>query len=109
MLRRQMLRRQKYVLAGFALAGLLAAGIGTAIGRESVAPRQDSVTLGQDEIQRLLPLMDRDKNGTVSKQEFTAYMDAEFARLEKNKNGDALLESTSQPVVRPITFISAGK
>jgi|SRR5580698_6413142 hypothetical protein len=104
-----MLRRQKYVVAGFALAALLAAGIGTAIARESISPRLDSVTLGQEEIQRLLPLMDRDKNGTVSKQEFTAYMDAEFARLEKNKNGDALLESTSQPEVRPINFTSTGK
>jgi hypothetical protein len=104
-----MLTRQQYVLAGFTMATLLAAGIGTAIARESVSPRQDSVTMGQEEIQRLLPLMDRDKDGTVSKQEFTAYVDAEFARLEKNKNGDALLESARQREARPATFISSGK
>jgi len=32
--------------------------------------------------------MDRDKSGKVSKEEFMAFMAAEFDRLDKNKGGE---------------------
>jgi hypothetical protein len=102
-------KTQTSLVAGFAVATLLAAGIGTAIARESASPRLDNVSLGQEEIQRLLPLMDHDQDGTVSKQEFMSYLEAEFAKLEKNKNGDALLAPTKQPEARPATFMTGGK
>jgi len=35
----------------------------------------------------LLQLMDKDKNGRVSRQEFTNFMAAEFDRLDVNKDG----------------------
>jgi Ca2+-binding EF-hand superfamily protein len=31
--------------------------------------------------------MDTDKNGKISKQEFTKFMEAEFERLDKDKSG----------------------
>jgi Ca2+-binding EF-hand superfamily protein len=37
---------------------------------------------------QLLLLMDQDRNGKVSKQEFMAFMEAEFARLDTNKDGE---------------------
>jgi len=39
------------------------------------------------ETKQLLLLMDQDRNGKVSKQEFMAFMDAEFTRLDTNKDG----------------------
>jgi Ca2+-binding EF-hand superfamily protein len=36
---------------------------------------------------QLLPLMDKDHSGKVSRQEFMAYMDQEFDRLDTNHDG----------------------
>ena len=43
---------------------------------------------GQAEITRLLVLMDKDKSGKVSREEFLAFMAAEFDRLDVNKDGE---------------------
>ncbi len=40
--------------------------------------------------------MDTDKNGMVSKQEFMRYMEAEFARLDKNKKGELNVKELTQ-------------
>lgn len=53
----------------------------------SLPKQQDNVALGEDNIKRLLPLMDTDKNGKISREEFMKYMDAEFKRLDKNNDG----------------------
>jgi len=45
-------------------------------------PRVDAATIA------LLRLMDTDKNGKVSKKEFMDFMEAEFDRLDKDKNGE---------------------
>jgi Ca2+-binding EF-hand superfamily protein len=37
---------------------------------------------------QLLLLMDQDKNGKISKQEYMAFMEAEFNRLDVNKDGE---------------------
>jgi hypothetical protein len=37
---------------------------------------------------QLLLLMDTDKSGKVSRQEWMRYMEAEFDRLDKNKDGE---------------------
>lgn len=37
---------------------------------------------------QLLPLMDKDRNGKVSRAEFMKYMDQEFDRLDVNRNGE---------------------
>lgn len=52
-----------------------------------VTPAPQKVADGEFDAKRLLLLMDTDKNGKVSKQEFMAYMEAEFDRLDKDKNG----------------------
>jgi 5S rRNA maturation endonuclease (ribonuclease M5) len=56
--------------------------------RASVPKPQDKLALGEDEVKQLLLLMDADKNGRISKQEFMKFMEAEFERLDKNKNGE---------------------
>ena len=53
----------------------------------SVLRPQDKVAFGEDDVKRLLPLMEADVNGKVSKQEFMRFMEAEFTRLDKNKDG----------------------
>jgi Ca2+-binding EF-hand superfamily protein len=41
----------------------------------------------QSDVRNLLRLMDKDKNGSVSKDEFMQYMAQAFDRLDVNKNG----------------------
>ena len=40
------------------------------------------------EVKKLLLLMDKDRNGKVSRAEFMAFMQAEFDRLDVNKDGE---------------------
>lgn len=47
-------------------------------------PTSDKAT---HEVTRLLTLMDKDKNGNVSKQEFLDFMSLEFDRLDKDHSG----------------------
>jgi hypothetical protein len=42
---------------------------------------------GDAQVKQLLLLMDRDKNGNVSREEFMNFMKAEFDRLDVNRNG----------------------
>jgi Ca2+-binding EF-hand superfamily protein len=73
-------------------------------------PRQaDTVALGEDEVKQLLLLMDTDKNGKVSKQEFMKFMEAEFDRLDKDKSGELDPKELSQSRLRPATFAKVGK
>lgn len=50
-------------------------------------PQSQPVAAGEFEAKRLLVLMDVDKSGTVSKKEFMDFMEAEFDRLDTNKDG----------------------
>jgi EF hand len=43
---------------------------------------------GDAQVKELLLLMDRDKNGKISRQEFMKFMSAEFDRLDINKDGE---------------------
>jgi hypothetical protein len=47
-------------------------------------PPPDKLVLGEGEVKQLLRLMDTDKNGKISKQEFMAFMEAEFERLDNH-------------------------
>ncbi len=56
--------------------------------KQDQAKRDQNVAAGEAEAKRLLVLMDKDKSGRVSHQEFMAYMEAEFQRLDVNKDGE---------------------
>jgi hypothetical protein len=43
---------------------------------------------GDTQVKELLLLMDQNKNGKVSRQEFMRFMNAEFDRLDVNKDGE---------------------
>ena len=75
--------------------GLLALGLltivttGGIVAQKASAPKSpDKVALGEADVKQLLLLMDTDKNGKISKQEFMTFMEAEFKRLDKNKDGE---------------------
>jgi hypothetical protein len=68
--------------------------------KASVPKTQDKVALGEAEVKQLLLLMDTDKNGKISKQEFMTFMDAEFKRLDKNKDGELDVKELTQSKLR---------
>jgi Ca2+-binding EF-hand superfamily protein len=77
-----------------AAAGVLGAGaiVGTITAQESnqktSAQDEKKLAAGEREAKKLLLLMDTDKSGKVSKQEFMSFMEAEFERLDINKDGE---------------------
>jgi hypothetical protein len=101
----------KCVLA-LAAATLVASGtwVGTALARE-VAPYRapDKLALGEDEVKQLLLLMDQDKNGKISEQEFMTFMQAEFKRLDKDKSGELDVKELRQSQFRRSSFTAVGK
>src|ERR1700689_2018983 len=70
------------VTALFAMAGNTIAAQ-----KEATPKAQDNVAVGEPEVKKMLPLMDQDKDGKVSKQDFMNFMEAEFDRLDKKKEG----------------------
>jgi hypothetical protein len=85
------MRKSHKCALAFAAATLVASGtwVGTALAREvtsSPAQADKLLALGEDEVRQLVLLMDQDKNGRISEQEFMNFMQAEFKRLDKDKS-----------------------
>ncbi|MGC2527948.1 MAG: hypothetical protein WA639_09380 [Candidatus Acidiferrum sp.] len=94
-----MLMRTKKPWTIAIIATLLAAGLmlGNAFAQKAAVPKPlDRVAMGEDGVRQLLALMDTDKKGMVSKQEFMKYMEAEFERLDKNKKGELNAKELTQ-------------
>jgi hypothetical protein len=78
--------------------------VGTTIAaqKEATPKAQDNVAVGEAELKQMLPLMDQDKEGKVSKQDFMKFMEAEFDRLDKKKEGKLDVKKLTQPPAQPV-------
>ena len=95
-------------LAGVALFAI-ATIAGTAFAQRAAVPHpQDTVALGEVQVKQLLLLMDTNKNGKISKQEWMKFM-AEFDRLDKNKTEELDVEELTQSKVEATPFAKTGK
>ena len=83
---------------------------GTSVAQKATAPKpQDKLALGQERAEQLLLLIDTDKSGNISKQEWMKFMEAEFDRLDKDKKGQLDVKELTQSKLRLSHFISVGK
>jgi hypothetical protein len=90
------------------LATIIAVGlIGAAVAAQEASPpttkdEAKRLAAADRDAKRLLLLMDTDKSGKVSKEEFMKFMEAEFERLDVNKDGELDVKelTQSQVVVR---------
>jgi EF hand len=83
---------------------------GSAVAQKAAGPKPvDKLALGEDEVKQLPLLMDTDKNGKISKQEFMKFMEAEFDRLDKAKNGELDVKELAHSKLRVSRFTSVGK
>jgi hypothetical protein len=98
-----------HALAGLVAVTLFSGWAGTAVAGEGNPPPTDKVALGENEVKELLQLMDRDKNGKISKQEFMRFMKAEFERLDRDKSGELDVRELKDSQIRSTTFLSVGK
>jgi EF hand len=106
------MRRTNIVLIILVIAVLIATWAlpGTAVAqRQSVPKPQDKLALGEDEVKQLLLLMDTNKTGKITKQEWIKFMEAEFDRLDKNKSGELDAKELAQSRLRVSHFLSVGK
>jgi hypothetical protein len=91
-----MLKRTNIVVV-VVVAVLVAAGavVGTAVAQAADKPK-DKLALGEADVKQLLLLMDADKNGMISKEEYMRFMEAEFDRLDKDKSGQLDVKELTQ-------------
>lgn len=111
-----MSHRPKIVLLVSAISALLTIGVlpGVVAAQKSgqVPPpneKRGAIVAGEAAAKQLLRLMDTDKNGKISKQEWMRFMEAEFNRLDKDKNGELDLKEIEKSQVQQVPFYRAGK
>ena len=84
--------------------------LGTAVAQRAAVPKsQDKLALGEPEVTQLLLLMDTDKSGKISKQEWMRFMEAEFDRLDKDKKGQLDAKELEQSKLRVSHPVNVGK
>ena len=108
--------RRKIVLVILVIAVLFAIGaiVKTAAGQagQKVPPPSETrglVAAREAAAKQLLLLMDKDKDGRVSKREWMSFMEAEFDRLDTNKDGYVDAKDLEQSQLRTSPFYKAGK
>ena len=74
------------------------------------ASENRSVAIARErEAKQLLLLMDRNKDGKVSKEEWMNFMEAEFDRLDTNHDGFVDAKDMEKSQLQPSHFAKAGK
>lgn len=98
-----MFKRSTMLLVILAATALFAM-VGTTIAaqKEATPKAQDNVAGAEPEVKKMLPLMDQDKDGKVSKQDFMNFMEAEFDRLDREKEGKLDVKKLTQPPAQPV-------
>jgi Ca2+-binding EF-hand superfamily protein len=97
-----------WVILVFALAMQVLSGTANSQ-KQSVPKPQDKLALGENDVKQLLLLMDTSQNGKISKQEYMNFMEAEFDRLDKNKNGELDPKELTQSKLRASHSSAVGK
>ena len=104
-----MLDRRNVTFAVVGLAATWVLPVKVAAQKQPVTKPPDKLALGEDEVKQLLLLMDTDKSGKISKQEWMKFMEAEFDRLDKDKSGELDIKEIAQSKVRVSRFANEGK
>ena len=84
--------------------------LGIAVAQKAATPKpQDKLALGEPDVKELLLLIDTDKSGKISKQEWMRFMEAEFDRLDKDKKGQLDAKELTQSKLRVSHPVYVGK
>ena len=103
-----MRKNRLWIVVAIAILVVMGTMLGTAAAQKASVPKpQNKLTIGEDGVKQLLPLMNADTKGMVSKQEYMKFMEAEFERLDKNKKGELNVKELTQSNLTASRF--AGK
>jgi hypothetical protein len=92
-----MRKNRLWIVVAIAILVVMGTMLGTAAAQKASVPKpQNKLAMGEDGVKQLLPLMNTDSKGMVSKQEFMKFMEAEFERLDKSKNGELNVKELTQ-------------
>jgi EF hand len=74
---------------------------GVSFAQKDAAPKpQDKLALGENQVTQLLLLMNTNKDGKITKQEWMKFMEAEFDRLDRQKSGAIDTKEVTQSKLR---------
>ncbi len=71
-----------------AIALLVVTALGVGFAQKAVPKQPDKNVMAIENVKQLLLLMDTDKRGKISKQQWMAFMEAEFDKLDLQKKGE---------------------
>ena len=71
-----------------AIAWLVVFALGSGFAQKGVPKQPDRYVVAIENVKQLLLVMDAEKKGRISKQEWMAFMEAEFDRLDLEKKGE---------------------
>jgi hypothetical protein len=103
---------QRGVLSAVLAATVLLAGVivGTSFAQKASVPKtQDRLALGEDDVKKLMLLIDTSKTSKISKQEWMKFMEDEFDRLDTNKSGELDAKELAQSRIKASPFGKVGK
>ena len=101
-------RGNKLITTVLLIALLFTAG--AFVGDKAAAPeRQSEKTLTSDQVKLIFLLMDTDRDGKISRREWTSFMGSVFDRLDATKTGELTPKDLSQLKWQADRFASTGK
>lgn len=74
--------------SNLSIALLIVTTLGVGLAQKSVQKQSDKNVMGIENVKQLLLIMDTDKKGKISKQEWMKFMEAEFDMLDREKKGE---------------------
>jgi EF hand domain-containing protein len=104
-----MFMRMRFVWAIAILLAATAVAATTFAQKERVPQPVDTHLLAEDELKQLLLLMDTDRDGKISKQEWMKFMEEEFDRLDKDKKGEVDVKELAHSKLRSTRPVNTGK
>jgi Ca2+-binding EF-hand superfamily protein len=70
------------------VAWISATGVVAVAQKVATVNPKDKLAIADGNVKELLFLMDADKNGKISKQEWMSFMEAEFNKLDRDGSGE---------------------
>ena len=94
-----------------AIAVLLVTTLGIGFAQKDFPRQPDKNVMAIENVKQLLLVMDTDKRGKISKQQWMAFMEAEFDRLDVTKKGELDQTAIRQSMahVRQARFSDLGR
>jgi hypothetical protein len=93
------------------IALLLVTTLGVGFAQKNVPRRPNRNVMAIENVKQLLLVMETDKKGKISKQQWMAFMEAEFDRLDVEKKGEldqtAIKQSTAN--IKQARFSDLGR